>query len=169
MSYVDQNLISGETVAYRSGLHWTVVFWPTLLALVLAIPGIALLYTGNVDRAGNPLSTVNLSTLKLAGGVILLLVAAVIIARAALERGAAEFAITNKRIILRAGLLHRKSLEMFLNKVESISVDQTLGGRMLGYGTIMVRGTGGTAETFPRVASPLDFRRHAQEQIGLTT
>jgi hypothetical protein len=52
--------------------------------------------------------------------------------------------------------------------VESIAVDQSFLGRLLGYGTVMVRGTGGTAETFPRVASPLQFRRHAQEQIAQT-
>lgn len=166
MSYVDHNLIAGETVAYRSGLHWTVIFWPTLLAILLAIPGGVLLYTGNLERAGGAFGAALPSTWKMIGGGILLLVALILFARAAMERNAAEFAITNKRIILRSGLAHRRSLEMFLNKVESIAVDQSFGGRMLGYGTVMVRGTGGTAETFPRVASPMEFRQRAQEQIG---
>jgi hypothetical protein len=52
-----------------------------------------------------------------------------------------------------------------LAKIESISVDQSLAGRMFGFGTIVVRGTGGTPEPFATIAHPLEFRRRVQEQI----
>ena len=39
-------------------------------------------------------------------------------------------------------------------------------GRMLGYGSVIVRGTGGTFETFSRIAHPNEFRREVQQQIG---
>jgi uncharacterized membrane protein YdbT with pleckstrin-like domain len=63
------------------------------------------------------------------------------------------------------GYLTKRTIELFLSKVESVEVEQTLGGRMLGYGSITVRGTGGTNEPFNHVADPLEFRRQVQHQI----
>ena len=73
-----------------------------------------------------------------------------------------EFAVTDKRVIIKIGLLHRRTLEMLLIKVEAISVDQSIAGRIFGYGTIVVVGTGGTREAFENIASPLEFRRAVQ-------
>ena len=74
-----------------------------------------------------------------------------------------EFAITNKRIIIKVGFISRRTLEMNLQKVESIVVDQSILGRVLGYGTIMVIGTGGTKEPFHNIVSPLEFRKQYQQ------
>jgi len=73
-----------------------------------------------------------------------------------------EFAVTNKRVIIKVGLIRRDTLELLLNKVESIGVDQTVTGRIVGYGSIVVVGTGGTRETFRNIARPLDFRKQVQ-------
>jgi uncharacterized membrane protein YdbT with pleckstrin-like domain len=74
-------------------------------------------------------------------------------------------AVTNKRVLVKTGILSRRSIEIMLAKIESIVVDQTLAGRMFNFGTIIVRGTGGTPEAFNRIAHPLEFRRKVQEQI----
>jgi uncharacterized membrane protein YdbT with pleckstrin-like domain len=74
-----------------------------------------------------------------------------------------EFAITNKRIIVKTGLISRRTLEMNLSKIESVNVDQGILGRILGYGTIRIIGTGGTKEVFPKINEPLQFRRKFQE------
>lgn len=74
-----------------------------------------------------------------------------------------EFAITSKRIIIKVGWISRRTLEMNLAKVESVNVDQSILGRILGYGTITVIGTGGTREPFYRISSPLDFRKAFQQ------
>lgn len=74
-----------------------------------------------------------------------------------------EFAITSKRIIIKVGLISRRTLEMNLVKVESVNVDQSILGRILGYGTITVIGTGGTREPFYRISRPLDFRKAYQQ------
>jgi len=74
-----------------------------------------------------------------------------------------EFAITNKRVIIKVGLIRRKTLEMNLSKIESVNVYQTILGRILGYGTIQVIGTGGTRETFAMITKPLQFRKKFQE------
>ncbi len=74
-----------------------------------------------------------------------------------------EFAITNKRVIIKVGLIRRTTLEMNLQKIETVNVNQGILGRMLGYGTVTIVGTGGTRESFPRIANPLEFRKRFQE------
>jgi uncharacterized membrane protein YdbT with pleckstrin-like domain len=147
MEYVDQNLISGETVHYRTGLHWVVLVVPIAVGAFFGL--IALITI---------LGAVGI-------GLSLLLVSGLIVASGFLRRSSSEFAVTNRRVILKAGLIRRRSLELLLNKIESIGVDQGLLGRMFGYGTIVVRGTGGTAEPFTNVRHALEFRRQVQAQI----
>ena len=74
-----------------------------------------------------------------------------------------EFAITNKRVIIKVGLISRRTLEMNLTKIESVNINQGMLGRLLGYGTIVVVGTGGTKEPFASIADPLTFRKKFQE------
>ena len=74
-----------------------------------------------------------------------------------------EFAITNKRVIIKVGLIGRTTLEMNLQKIETVNIDQGILGRMLGYGTVTIVGSGGTKESFPQIASPLEFRKRFQE------
>ena len=78
-----------------------------------------------------------------------------------------EFVITNKRVIMKTGFISRKTFEMNLHKIESVNVDQSLFGRLLGYGTVTVIGTGGSRESFSDISEPLIFRRKFQE-IELT-
>ena len=82
-----------------------------------------------------------------------------------IKLSSSEFAVTDKRVLVKVGLVERDSLKTLLSKVEAIGVDQTLLGRMLGFGTITIVGTGGTRETFERIAGPLEFRRQVQAQI----
>lgn len=81
----------------------------------------------------------------------------------ALSRWSDEFVITNKRIICKTGLFSHKTLEMNLNKIESVNVDQSIFGRMFGYGTITIIGTGGTRESFPNIGNAVEFRKKFQE------
>ena len=72
-----------------------------------------------------------------------------------IENWTSEYAITNKRVIIKIGLISRKTLEMNLSKIESVNVDQSIFGRILGYGAITIIGTGGTRETFSDLANPI--------------
>ena len=81
----------------------------------------------------------------------------------AIKRWTDEFVITNKRVIIKRGLISRKTFEMNLNKIESVNVDQSIFGRMLGYGTITIIGTGGTKESFLNIADAVEFRKKFQE------
>lgn len=47
---------------------------------------------------------------------------------------------------------------MFISKIESVAVFQSMLGRLLNYGTVEIRGTGGSSEAFTTIAAPLPFR-----------
>lgn len=77
-----------------------------------------------------------------------------------------EFAITNKRVIIKTGFISRNTFEMNLSKIESINVNQSIPARILGYGTIVIMGTGSTREPFDRIKDPMTFRKRFLEQQG---
>jgi uncharacterized membrane protein YdbT with pleckstrin-like domain len=72
---------------------------------------------------------------------------------------ATEIAITTKRIILKEGLISRSTVEINLGKVESVRVDQTVIGRILNYGTLVISGTGMAAAPFQGISDPVAFRK----------
>lgn len=80
-----------------------------------------------------------------------------------LDSWTSEYAITNKRVIIKVGLIRRRTVEMNISKIESINVDQSILGRILGYGDISIVGTGGTKESFDTLSSPIQFRKKFQE------
>jgi uncharacterized membrane protein YdbT with pleckstrin-like domain len=80
-----------------------------------------------------------------------------------IDKHSDEFVITNKRVIIKTGLISRKTFEMNHSKIESVNVDQSILGRILGYGTIQIVGSGGTRETFPNILNPIAFRKKFQE------
>jgi len=161
MSYVEKNLMPGETVVYRTRLHWIVIFWPIVLSIIFGVAGLALL----ARTLAGPRDESSDKTVMLAGGAILLVVAIISLVVALLKRNATEMAVTDRRVIVKIGVAARRTFEILLSKVESIGVEETFVGRMLGYGTVVVRGTGGTPEPFDTVAHPLEFRKQVQQQI----
>lgn len=80
-----------------------------------------------------------------------------------IDRYTDEFAITNKRVIIKTGLISRKTFEMNHSKIESVNVDQGILGRIFGFGTITIVGSGGTKEIFPNIKNPIEFRKKFQE------
>jgi len=163
MSYIDANLIPGEKVVYQTRLHWIVMLGHLLFALlVLGLPGGILLYYA---RTQQPQASAQNPRLLLGGAGVLLLSAVIVILAGLVRRNATEMAVTTRRVVIKTGLAARKTIEMLLSKVESIEVSETASGRMLGYGTIVVIGTGGTSEPFHKIAHPLEFRSRVQQQI----
>jgi uncharacterized membrane protein YdbT with pleckstrin-like domain len=153
MGYVEDNLMAGEQIGYRARLHWIIYTGPALIGAL----GLAVLVVSIVRR--EPVGVAGL------GGV--LCGVAVIFAFARWVRSrTSEFAVTNKRVIVKVGLVRRHTLELLLTKVESIGVDQGIAGRVLGYGSIVVIGTGGTREPFRNIAHPLEFRKQVQARAS---
>ena len=165
MGYIEKNLISGETVVYRARLHWIVMIQPVLIACVFVALGLALMMG---PWASHATQTSSLSYTTIAG-LFSFLFAIISLVAGAVKRSSAEFAVTNKRVILKAGIVQTRTLEMFLNKIESVGVDQTFWGKIFKFGSIVVHGTGGSSEPFHNISSPLEFRHQVQQQIGNLT
>jgi len=161
MSYVQSNLIPGETLIYETRLHWIVMLGHIVVGCVLALPGALLLYHA-LSQSG--VETFSLRVMQDAG-IALLICGVAAILMGMVRRNATEMAVTNRRVVIKTGLISRKTIEMLLSKVESIEVQETTVGRLLGYGAIAVIGTGGTTEPFPKIAHPLEFRSQVQQQI----
>ena len=140
MSYVDTSLLNGEKVTYRTHLHQIMFLFPICCELLL-LP---------------------FMFLPFAESIYVMLAAIVLAAIVFFTYSSSEFAVTNKRVIIKVGVLKTRTLEMLLSKVETVAVTQGVFGRMLGYGTIVVTGTGGTHEPFRLIADPLGFRRAVQ-------
>ena len=74
-----------------------------------------------------------------------------------------EIAITNRRVIAKFGFIRRHTIEINLEKVESLRVEQGMMGRFLNFGTIFIGGTGSALAPIPDIADPLVFRRKFME------
>jgi uncharacterized membrane protein YdbT with pleckstrin-like domain len=150
MSYLDDHLLTGEQIVYRARMHW-IIFGVAITVVVLGIAlGILLEVIDNgywyVGAA-------------VAGIGLLLAIGP------AIRYISSEFAVTDKRVLGKVGFIERESDETLLSKVEAIGVDQGIMGRLLGFGTVTITGTGGTQEVFRTISQPLEFRRQIQTQV----
>jgi uncharacterized membrane protein YdbT with pleckstrin-like domain len=148
-NYVNSHLDPDERVVYEARIHWIVYLGPLLpigAGLVLAIPS---------DNYVTPW-----------GGLALLAVGVISLVVAYVRQVTSEFAVTNRRVIVKTGFLSRRTIELNMSKVESIQVEQGIVARLLNYGTITVIGTGGTHEPFSMIDDPLAFRHAVQREQG---
>jgi len=161
MSYVEKHLLEGETVVYETRLHWMVLIGPVVLAALFGSTGVGMFVLS--ARATGDRSSAHAPTLIL--GAAFFAMALLFLVRGILMRSATEMTVTNKRVFIKVGLAARRTVELLLSRVESIGVEESVLGRTLGYGTVIVHGTGGTPEVFNKIARPLEFRTQVQQQI----
>ncbi len=149
MSYVRSVLQPDEKLIVVGKLHW-IVYMHAILWLVVGLIVVALEDRFQIGDAQGFL----LYGTSLVFGVGFL----VAFAHAWFVRWITELAVTDRRVIYKCGFISRHTAEMNMDKIESVDVDQSLLGRMLGYGTIHVLGTGQSIESLQRIASPLALR-----------
>ncbi|MBN8607803.1 MAG: PH domain-containing protein [Caulobacterales bacterium] len=89
----------------------------------------------------------------------IVIVGIIIFARAAIIMKTTDFAVTNRRVILKRGWLNRRTQELAVESVEGVSLDQSIIQRLFGYGRVVVTGTGDAVIVFPPMADPVAFRR----------
>jgi uncharacterized membrane protein YdbT with pleckstrin-like domain len=70
-----------------------------------------------------------------------------------------ELAITNKRVIAKFGFISRRTVEININKVESIQVEQGIAGRIFDYGSLIISGAGDPQAPIPGISDPMRFRK----------
>src|SRR5262249_17396136 len=165
MPYVQGTLLANEKVVHCGRLHW-MIYVSGLCGIFLGLP---ILGFGAYVRLGarswddrSPMQVVALIALLV--GALFELGGFIDFFLAWIKNRATELAVTDQRVIIKTGIIWRRTIEMNLAKIENIQVDQSILGRILGYGTITVVGTGGRREPFECVADPLGFRKAVQAQ-----
>lgn len=101
---------------------------------------------------------IGILTLPMGIGIIFLLIAVINV-------WTTELAITNRRIIAKTGLIRRNTIELKVTRVESLGVDQGILGRIFNFGSITVKGTGGSNAPIPYIAKPLEFRQRVNHYL----
>lgn len=147
MSYIKNNLMAGEQLVYRTNLHWIVFGWAGFWIL-FSLPSLL----GSNNNAGA------------AGFIAIGLLLATI---ALINFKTSEFGVTNKRILVKVGFIRRQSNETLLSKVEGIQINQGIIGRILNFGTVVIRGTGGGKDEYKKISDPMELRRRVQTQIEI--
>ena len=166
MSYLTKILRPDEQVLAVGKLHW-IIYSPAIAWLVI---GVILLFSYETAESGTlhvvqylvrqPVQ-IGLSKLHHAGvwlfvfcAYIALLYALII----SIRRRTTEIAVTDRRVIYKAGVIQTHTDEMNMDKVESVLVDQSVLGRLLNYGTVNVHGTGEGLENLRYISSPVSLR-----------
>ena len=147
MSYVDKNLMLDEVVVHRAKMHW----FAYVPSIFLIVSGLILVSVGSVDGGANLVGvfSIVLGLYKFISVLVLI--------------KTTELVVTSKRVIAKTGFIRRNTIELNHSKVESYNINQSVFGRLFGYGTLEVNGTGGGITPVPGIDGPMEFRRKAME------
>ena len=149
MSYIEKNLMDGETVIYEARQHWIIYWLPALLVIVAIVQFV--------------IPTENDGLVLQFCFALLLLLAALI--WAVNIYGGRKYILTNKRLILKRGIIKRNSLDLILRRCEGVSISQSIMGRILDYGTVIVS-TGEVSNSFSHIENPVKFSSMINQQIA---
>lgn len=146
MSYVETNLQPGEEIKYRANLHFFLFVQPTILFFLASAPK-------------------EISAMTHYAGLLILFFGLVSLVQRLFVKMGSSYAVTNKRVILKTGVISRRVVDLILAKCEGLHIKQSIMGRIFNFGTITVT-TGGVTSSYPFIADPLAFRREINTQIG---
>lgn len=140
--YAKHNLLNSEQILYEAKFHWF-VYMPALLFF-----GLIVVF---------PLETMYVASLVVIGILALI--------RSWIIKLSTEFVVTNMRVIVKTGLIARNTIELNHRNVESVSLDQGILGRIFGFGTLTLNGTGAGTSPIPWIDNPLEFRKQVLNVI----
>ena len=142
--YYKKLLRTNETVLSRGKLHWRVY----LRAFGLLLVGATLIGAGGAFQ-GPPLTII---------GFVLVLFAATAALDAWWRRLTTEIIVTDMRVIWKRNWIAVKTREINLSKIETVDIRQSIFDRLIGSGTVIMIGTGGSWEPVWPVAKPRVLR-----------
>ena len=151
MSFLDQNLLPGEEIIYRTKKHYIIFFTPALLIIVACV----FLFNSNHY-------VVKLAIFPAAAAVIAFL-------NQLLLYVTSEFAVTNKRVRMREGFFVRHTKETRLATIADVQVDQNVLGQLLNYGSVSLQAFGGSEDPFTLLDKPNEFQKQLQLQLDKIT
>lgn len=143
MSYVTSHLLPNEYVEHLGKTTFLYVVPPLLgMILFLIIGGVAV----------EEIEEVGVIAFIIAGLFLISFISRCIVA------ATSEFAITNKRVILKKGFISIQVSDIALDRCDGVSFDQGFWGRLLGYGIVTTGSIGARAQKYPALAQPGVFR-----------
>lgn len=152
--YVEQTLAGGEEIINRANFNWTYSFFP-LLWFSLGAGAVAMFfflqYAAEVPFEELRVGWWSAIIGGTAGSLILLNHLIILMTT--------EIVVTTYRFVYKTGLISRNTQEVSLNKIEEITLHQSVWGRVLGYGKLVLRGTGVGVITLPDLDDPIKLRR----------
>jgi uncharacterized membrane protein YdbT with pleckstrin-like domain len=152
MGFIENNLMNNEKVIYKANITkwvWGIYLFVTLFLSIGMIPTFETPMTG--DATADAMTTM--------WEIIFFLIPFYFFLKNIIYYYTTEIGITNKKIIGKIGFIKRNIVEIPLEKVESLTIDQSIIGRLLNYGTVIARGTGIGEVKIKYVYSPLEFRK----------
>ncbi len=152
-TYAEGSLTKGENIRYVARVslwNYWFNFFGGLVLLIGALYGVWSSYSKlKGDSMGSVLGTMS---------GIAAFIAVIILIWPLLARRSTELVITDRRVVVKLGLISTHSIEIRFEKIETVRVTQGLLGRMLNFGDIIITGTGSTFDPIPDISSPLAFR-----------
>jgi len=154
-SYVLKILAPGEQIRYAATLHWIV--YAQGLAFTIG-GGLAGYYAPQIIYKVFGRDAALWLTKPLAlGGLVIVLMGVALLLGAYVRQVSTELVVTNQRVIAKYGFISRATFEIMISRITGANFDQTILGRILNYGTIIVRGAGGDISPIDLVADPQGF------------
>ncbi|MCD8496810.1 MAG: PH domain-containing protein [Alphaproteobacteria bacterium] len=135
-------LVEGEKVVFWGRVHWG-IYWKA--AAVIAMGLLVMLFV----------------VFEL--GIILLIAGALMAAHAVLKKNILLLVLTDRRLLVRYGMLQVDVVEMKFKNIESIELGRMLPGFLMGYANVIVMGIGQRFLIIPYIANGVQFRRKFNE------
>ncbi len=98
-------------------------------------------------------------------GILLAVVAVLMAIYATILKEILMLVVTNKRVLVRYGILQIDVVDIHFDKVESVELERMLPGYLIGYANVVIMGTGNRYIVIPYVANAVDIRRVYNEQV----
>ncbi len=153
MSYIRKVLYADEEVVARARLHWVIY----LMGFEAIAAGLLVVLWFSVYPPLPPWALAVAGLLITFGLLRLVLMA--------IARWTTEMAVTNYRLIAKRGLIRRSVIEIDLRKIESVDIEQSVMGRLLGYGDVLFRGTGIGSNPMETIDDPVGFAQRLRQAL----
>lgn len=155
MGFIEDNLISDEEILYKAEVSWF-VYLNTIAWLSVAITVYIL---GRFELSIS-------SPAVLIVSLFIALIGLVRFGEAFTHQYFTEIGITSKRMVAKFGFIARETMEIPLNRIESVTIDQSVIERITCCGTVAVHGTGQTLAPVRFIDEPVRFRNELNEAIA---
>lgn len=167
MSYIDNNLLPDEKIIFRTKKHYIVFLVPVIFLIVSLFFCTDNHITHNIDNTLSALSSSIplLSKAHFLPALVFLLAAVFSGIQQWILYQVSDYVVTNKRVIMREGLVQRSVSDLRLSTISNVNIDQGLLAQLLNYGNITINGFGGSADQFMQVNAPGEFQRSVHAQL----